>query len=156
MRFKLLCVGKTTDLHLLALIEEYEKRLSRYISFERIELPAIKSGKKTATEVVKQQEAQRILEKVKPEDYLVLLDENGKEFSSKAFAQQLNQYMLQSKDVCFVVGGAFGFDATVYERASALISLSKMTFSHQMIRLLFVEQLYRGVSILKGLPYHHA
>ncbi|MDT8346471.1 MAG: 23S rRNA (pseudouridine(1915)-N(3))-methyltransferase RlmH [Flavobacteriaceae bacterium] len=155
MRFKLLCVGKTTDLHLLALIEEYEKRLSRYINFERIELPAIKSGKKTAIELIKQQEAQRILERLKPEDHLVLLDETGKEYRSKAFAHQLNQYMLQSKDVCFVIGGAYGFDATVYKRASALLSLSKMTFSHQMIRLFFVEQLYRGVSILKGLPYHH-
>jgi 23S rRNA (pseudouridine1915-N3)-methyltransferase len=134
----------------------YEKRLSHYTKYQRIEIPDLKNAKNLSKEEQKRKEGELILSKINTQDYVVLLDERGKEFRSINFSAELNKWQNQSiQHLVFIVGGPYGFDEQVYQRSNAQISLSKMTFSHQMIRLFFVEQLYRGFSILKGEPYHH-
>ncbi|HIX54013.1 MAG TPA: 23S rRNA (pseudouridine(1915)-N(3))-methyltransferase RlmH [Candidatus Sphingobacterium stercoripullorum] len=156
MKITLLCVGKTDDKYLETGIQEFQKRLGRYISFQMFCLPDVKNSSKLTQAELKIREGKLILSKIKSNDFLVLLDEKGKEFRSVDFANYLEKQMIGSiSSMVFVIGGPYGFDKQVYDRAQGLISLSKMTFSHQMIRLFFVEQLYRGMSILKGLPYHH-
>ena len=145
MKFTLLTVGKTADARLEALIDEYRERLKHYVPLDTKVVPVSD----------KQQEGERILKAVTPATDLVLLDERGKEYRSIEFADYLQKKMSAGRDVVFVVGGPFGFSEAVYARANGQISLSKMTFSHQMIRLLFVEQLYRGMTILRNEPYHH-
>ncbi|MGC3978113.1 MAG: 23S rRNA (pseudouridine(1915)-N(3))-methyltransferase RlmH [Paludibacteraceae bacterium] len=156
MKIKLLMVGKTADIELNKLIENYVKRLSHYINFEVVIIPDIKNAKNMTFEQQKEKEAEFLLSKIDIQDELILLDERGKQYSSVQFSSLMADKMLYSaKNVTFVIGGAYGFSEKVYKRADDLLSLSAMTFSHQMIRLLFVEQLYRAMTIIKGEPYHH-
>ena len=156
MNIKLLVVGKTDEGSLQGLIDTYAKRLNHYIKFELEILPDIKNTKSLSVEQQKLKEGKMILEKMSPSDYLVLLDENGKQFSSEAFSEFIQKRLNSGmKQLIFVVGGPYGFSEEVYARAQSKLSLSKMTFSHQMVRLFFVEQLYRAFTILKNEPYHH-
>ena len=156
MKIVFLTVGKTEDAYLKDGIDKYVKRLKHYTRLEIVELAELKNTKSLTTEQQKVKEAEMILKKVSPLDHVVLLDENGTEFSSKQFANYLDKKAISSTStLIFVVGGPYGFDQTVYARANDKLSLSRMTFSHQMIRLLFTEQLYRAFTIIKGEPYHH-
>lgn len=156
MDIKLILHGKTEDAYLLEGISKYTKRLKHYISFSELLIPALKNTKRLRFQDIKQKEGGLLLAKVKPTDMLVLLDENGRSFSSEEFSGFLQKQMNQSvKSLVFVVGGPYGFSDEVYKRANHKLSLSKMTFSHQMIRLLFVEQIYRAFTILNKEPYHH-
>ncbi len=155
MKITLLVVGKTTDTHIELLIQEYQKRLTHYIPFALQIIPELKNTKSLTPEQQKQAEGELILRAITPNTDLVLLDEHGKEFRSVEFADYVQKRMSSGRDVVFVVGGPYGFSEGVYQRANGKISLSKMTFSHQMVRLFFVEQLYRAMTILRGEPYHH-
>ena len=156
MTLKLMAVGKTDDKQLEALTDRYVNRLKHYIKFEIDFLADIKNVKNLSEAQQKEKEGQLLLAKVANTDFLVLLDERGKSFSSEAFAEYLQQRMNSGvKNLIFVIGGPYGFSEAVYERANAKVSLSAMTFSHQMIRLFVVEQLYRGFTILRNEPYHH-
>jgi 23S rRNA (pseudouridine1915-N3)-methyltransferase len=156
MNIKLIAIGKTDNKNLQSLIEEYQKRLSFYIKFELEIIPDIKNGKNLSESQQKEKEGEFILSKIAPTDQLILLDENGKTFSSVGFSAELQKKMNTGvKTVVFVIGGPYGFSESVYAKAQAKISLSQMTFSHQMVRLFFIEQLYRGFTILKNEPYHH-
>lgn len=155
MKVTLLVVGKTTDSHIDALIQEYQKRLTHYLPFALQVIPELKNTKALSPEQQKQAEGDLILKAVTANTDLILLDEHGKEFRSIEFADYLQKRMSSGRDVVFVVGGPYGFSEAVYQRANGKISLSKMTFSHQMVRLFFVEQLYRAMTILRGEPYHH-
>ena len=155
MKITLLVVGKTTDTHIELLIQEYQKRLAHYIPFNIQVIPELKNTKALTPEQQKQTEGELILRTINSSTDLVLLDEHGKEFRSIEFADYVQKRMSSGRDVVFVVGGPYGFSQAVYERANGKISLSKMTFSHQMVRLFFVEQLYRAMTILRGEPYHH-
>lgn len=156
MKVKLLCIGKTEKKFLVEGEKEYEKRLQKYISFEKIEINDIKNAKNYSEEQLKVKEGELILDKVQSADFLVLLDERGKMYSSLKFADFLQQCFLRgNKNLIFVVGGPYGFSKAVYDRANEKLSLSSMTLSHQMIRLFFIEQVYRGMTILKNEPYHH-
>ncbi|MCQ2324283.1 MAG: 23S rRNA (pseudouridine(1915)-N(3))-methyltransferase RlmH [Paludibacteraceae bacterium] len=155
MKITLLVVGKTTDSRLVALIDEYQQRLKHYIPFEFVVIPELRNAKNMTLDLIKQTEGELILRAVTPATDLILLDEHGKEFRSIEFANYLQKKMSAGRDIVFVVGGAFGFSQQVYDRANGKVSLSQMTFSHQMIRLLFTEQLYRAMTILRGEPYHH-
>lgn len=154
MKITLLVVGKTTDARLEVLIREYQDRLRHYVPFELAVIPELKNAKSLSFEQQKQAEGELILKAV-GKSQVVLLDEHGREYRSIEFADYLQKQMLSGQDVTFVVGGPYGFSPAVYERANGKISLSKMTFSHQMIRLLFVEQIYRAMTILRNEPYHH-
>lgn len=155
MNISLLCIGKTDSSEIQTLLAKYEKRLTHYIRFERIELPDVKR-KNTCPKQQKKAEADLILKRLKPTDTLILLDEKGKELRSVEWAAQLEKRMIQgNKHLVYVVGGPYGFDDRVYEKAQGKMSLSKMTFSHQMVRLFFVEQLYRAFTIIRKEPYHH-
>ena len=155
MKVTLLVVGKTTDVHIETLIQEYQKRLAHYIPFALQVIPELKNTKALTAEQQKQAEGELILRATTPATDLILLDEHGKEFRSIEFADYIQKRMSSGRDVVFVVGGPYGFSEAVYQRANGKISLSKMTFSHQMVRLFFVEQLYRAMTILSGEPYHH-
>lgn len=156
MNIKLIAVGKTDNPALQQLISTYEKRLSYYINFELQLLPGIKNSKSLSEEQQKIKEGELILSYVEPSHYLILLDERGKEYTSIAFADELQKKMNTGiKQLTFVIGGPYGFSQEVYQRANSKLSLSKLTFSHQMIRLFFVEQLYRAFTILRNEPYHH-
>lgn len=155
MKITLLVVGKTTDIHIELLIQEYQKRLAHYIPFNIQVIPELKNTKALTPEQQKQTEGELILRTINSSTDLVLLDEHGKEFRSIEFADYVQKRMSSGRDVVFVVGGPYGFSQAVYERANGKISLSKMTFSHQMVRLFFVEQIYRAMTILRGEPYHH-
>lgn len=157
MTLKLMAVGKTDDKQLEALTDRYVNRLKHYIKFEIDFLADIKNVKNLSEAQQKEKEGQLLLAKVANTDFLVLLDERGKSFTSEAFAEYLQQRMNSGvKNLIFVIGGPYGFSEAVYERANAKIALSAMTFSHQMIRLFVVEQLYRGFTILRNEPYHHS
>lgn len=155
MKLTLLLTGKTTQAHLQALIDDYVKRLTHYIPFSMQVLPDLKNAKALSMEQVKEQEGQLILKALAPNQEVVLLDEHGREFRSMEFADYVQRKMASGRDVVFVVGGPYGFSKAVYDRADGQVSISKMTFSHQMIRLLFTEQLYRAMTILHHEPYHH-
>lgn len=156
MNIKLLAIGKTDNKALQSLIDDYTKRLSFYIRFEMVELPDIKNVKSLSESQQKDKEGELILSKLTPTDQLILLDENGKNFSSVGFSQELQKKMNSGvKTLVFVIGGPYGFSDAVYSKAQGKISLSAMTFSHQMVRLFFIEQVYRAFTILKGEPYHH-
>ena len=156
MKIKLIVVGKTKKSFLVEGEKEYRKRLRRYLNLEVIELPDVKNAKKKSQEEVKREESKAILSKINATDVVQLLDENGSEFSSVSFSAYLEKLFLKShSSLVFVIGGPYGFHDDVYERANKKIALSKMTFSHQMVRLFFIEQLYRAMTILKGEPYHH-
>ncbi|UKM66445.1 23S rRNA (pseudouridine(1915)-N(3))-methyltransferase RlmH [Flavobacteriaceae bacterium GSB9] len=156
MTIRLIAIGKTDSKQLNVLINEYIKRLGHYIKFELDVIPDIKNAKNLSEAQQKQKEGELILRKLKPTYKLILLDENGKQFDSLAFSSYLQKQMNAGlKQLVFVIGGPYGFSEDVYKKANGKISLSKMTFSHQMIRLFFIEQLYRGFTILKNEPYHH-
>ena len=156
MNIKLIAIGKTDSAALQQLISTYEKRLVRYINFELQLLPDIKNSKSLTEELQKIKEGALILSNVESSHYLILLDERGKEYTSVAFADELQKKMNTSiKQLTFVIGGPYGFSQEVYNRANGKLSLSKLTFSHQMIRLFFIEQLYRAFTILRNEPYHH-
>ena len=156
MKIIFLTVGKTDEQHIKKGMEIYMQRLKHYINCEIIELPALKNTKNLTTDQQKNEEGEAILKKVAPGDHLILLDEKGKQFTSRTFAGFIEGIMIKGiRNVYFVVGGPYGFSEKVYGRANFQISLSKMTFPHQLIRLIFVEQLYRAMTILKNEPYHH-
>ena len=156
MKITLLTIGKTEDKYLIEGIDKYLKRLKHYINFKIIELPELKSTKNLSRDQQKSKEAELIFKHLDTVDYLVLLDENGIEFSSIHFSDFLNKKMIGSvQNLVFVIGGPYGFEPGLYLRADEKISLSRMTFSHQMVRLFFVEQVYRAFTILKREPYHH-
>lgn len=156
MKITLLTVGKTNDLSFKNAISEYQKRLKFYISFDIEEIPCLKNTKNLTEDNQKQKEGELILRYLQAEDEVVLLDDKGSEFSSKQFASYIEKKTTSGlKHLVFVVGGPYGFSQEVYQRANDKVSLSRMTFSHQMVRLVFTEQLYRAMTILKGEPYHH-
>ncbi|MDB4926926.1 23S rRNA (pseudouridine(1915)-N(3))-methyltransferase RlmH [Mucilaginibacter sp.] len=156
MKITFLTVGKTEDAYLKDGIDKYVKRLKHYTKLELVDLPELKNTKALTQEQQKAKEAELILKKISPLDHVILLDEKGMELTSKQFATYLDKKSVGStSSLVFVVGGPYGFDQSVYERANDKLSLSRMTFSHQMIRLFFTEQLYRAFTILKGEPYHH-
>ena len=156
MKIGLIVIGKTDARYFAEAIEEYRGRLIHYIPFELEVIPDIKNAKNLSEAQQKEREGELILKVLQPGDYLVLLDEHGKEFTSMQFATYIEKKMhTVPKRLVFVVGGPYGFSEAVYRAASEKISLSKMTFSHQMIRLIFIEQLYRAMTILHGEPYHH-
>jgi 23S rRNA (pseudouridine1915-N3)-methyltransferase len=156
MHIKLIFIGKTAFSYINDGIIIFEKRLSHYAPFEIITVEFSKKAASKNAMVQKQYEADLILKTIKPNDYVVLLDEKGKEYNSIQFANALQKLMssLQS-NLIFIAGGSYGFDEKVYKRANMLLSLSKMTFSHQVIRLFFLEQLYRAMTIIRNEPYHH-
>jgi 23S rRNA (pseudouridine1915-N3)-methyltransferase len=156
MKIKLLAIGKTDDKNLLKLIETYQNRLKHYVKFEISIIPDIKNVKNLSEKQQKEKEGELILKQLQPTDELILLDEKGKDFRSLEFAKYLQKKMNSGiKQLVIVIGGPYGFSEEVYKKSNGKISLSKMTFSHQMIRLFLVEQLYRGFTILKNEPYHH-
>ncbi|MPQ48751.1 23S rRNA (pseudouridine(1915)-N(3))-methyltransferase RlmH [Marinifilum sp. N1E240] len=156
MKITLLVIGKTDKDFVKKGIEEYQKRLVHYLPFELKIIPDLKNTKNLSENQQKQKEGELILDKIKSSDTLILLDENGKEFSSVGFSKYVEQKMIGGiKNLVFVIGGPYGFSDEVYKKAQGKISLSKMTYSHQMIRMIFIEQLYRAMTIIKGEPYHH-
>ena len=156
MKIILLTVGKTTDSNLIKLQEEYQNRLKFYIPFEMVIVPELKNTKSLPINEQLEKEADMLLKQFEAGDEIILLDEKGKQFTSVGFSDFLAKKMLSSiKRLIFVVGGPYGFSERVYSRANNKISLSSMTFSHQMIRLIFVEQVYRAMTILRNEPYHH-
>ena len=156
MKIKLVQIGKTDARYLQDGIEIYVKRLKHYCALEVVEIPDLKNAKNLSEEQQKDEEGKLILKHADNSDWVVLLDEKGREYSSTDFANQLQKRMNQGlKNLIFVIGGPYGFSQSVYQRANEKIALSQMTFSHQMVRLFFIEQLYRGFTILKGEPYHH-
>ncbi len=156
MKIKLLAIGKTDDKNLQTLIENYQKRLKHYINFQIDLIPDIKNIKNLSKQQQKEKEGELILKKLSPSDQLILLDEKGKEFKSLEFAVFMQKKMNSGiKQLVLVIGGPYGFSEAVYKKSQGKISLSKMTFSHQMIRLFVVEQIYRAFTILKNEPYHH-
>lgn len=156
MNIKLIAIGKTDNKALQSLLDDYTKRLSFYIKFDLEIIPDIKNVKKLSESQQKEKEGELILAKLTPTDQLILLDENGMGFSSISFSDYLQKRMNSgTKTLVFVIGGPYGFSDEVYQKAQGKISLSLMTFSHQMVRLFFIEQLYRGYTILRNEPYHH-
>ena len=156
MKISLILVGKTVNKDFVKLIDEYAGRVKHYIGFEIVTIPELKNTKSLSAEQQKQAEGELILKQLQGGDHVVLLDEHGKEFRSIEFADWMTRKMnTVSKRLVFIVGGPYGFSSSVYDAANEKISLSKMTFSHQMIRLIFVEQVYRAMTIIKGEPYHH-
>ena len=155
MRVSLITVGKTDIKWVSEGLEVYSSRLRHYIPFEIREIPELKNVSALSREQIKDAEGKLILKALKDSDELILLDERGKEYRSVEFADYLQKRMTAGRDLVFVIGGAYGFSQEVYQRAGGMVSLSKMTFSHQMVRTIFVEQLYRALTILKGESYHH-
>jgi len=156
MKITLLSIGKTDDKFIQEGIDKYLKRLKFYISFNFVVIPDLKNSKNLSEEQQKEKEATLLQKHIHPQDLVVLLDEQGKEFRSVEFSKYFEKMLINSvQHVVFIIGGPYGFDSTIYERANQKLSLSKMTFSHQMIRLFFVEQVYRAFTIMKGEPYHH-
>ncbi len=155
MTTTLIFVGKTTDPHIEVLCEGYLKRLTHYLPVRVQIIPELRNTKALTPEQQKQAEGELILRAVPPTADLILLDEHGKEYRSIDFAQAMQKKMSSGRDLVFVIGGPYGFSPAVYERANSKISLSQMTFSHQMVRLFLIEQIYRAMTILRGEPYHH-
>ena len=156
MKILLLAIGKTDEDYLITGIKKYVGRLGHYVSFEMKEIPDIRNRKTLSEDQQKKAESFLLLQQLQPGDHVVLLDENGTHYTSVAFAENLEKLMASgAKRIVFVIGGPYGFAQEVYDKANAKLSLSPMTFSHQMVRLIFVEQLYRAFTILKGEPYHH-
>jgi len=156
MKFTLLVVGRTVEKHYITAIDDYVSRTKHFISFDMEVIPELKNTKSLSMEQQKEKEGELILKALQPGDVVVLLDEHGKEFRSVDFAAWVEKKMhTVNKRLVFIIGGPYGFAPKVYEVAKEKLSLSKMTFSHQMIRLIFVEQLYRAMTILNNNPYHH-
>lgn len=156
MKISLLVIGKTNAHYFIDSIKEYQSRLEHYIPFEIIVIPDLKNTKNLNIDQQKEKEGELILKAIQPGDQIVLLDEHGKEYTSLQFSSYIEKKThTVSKRLIFVVGGPYGFSEAVYNKATEKITLSKMTFSHQMIRLIFIEQLYRAMTILNNEPYHH-
>ncbi|MFC5283259.1 23S rRNA (pseudouridine(1915)-N(3))-methyltransferase RlmH [Pedobacter alpinus] len=156
MKITLIAIGKTDDSYILEGVDKYLKRLKHYIKFDIQIIPDLKKTKNLSQDEQKYKEAELFLKHIHPNDVVVILDERGVEMSSTHFADLINKKMIGSvANLVFLIGGPYGFDNALYQRANHKLSLSKMTFSHQMIRLFFVEQVYRAFTILKGEPYHH-
>ena len=155
MKTTLILVGKTTNKHLATVIDDYVGRIGHYMPFSVVVVPELKNTKALSEEQQKEREGELILQKIKPTDTLVLLDERGSELSSVPFSQWLQRKQSSARNLVFVIGGPYGFSKAVYNRADEQLSLSRMTFSHQLIRVVFAEQLYRACTIIKGEPYHH-
>jgi 23S rRNA (pseudouridine1915-N3)-methyltransferase len=156
MKIVLLTIGKTSEKYLIEGIAQYQKRLKHYTQFEMLEILNIKNAKNFSNAELMKKEGELILKQLQSSDHLVLLDDKGKDFTSPKFSEKLQSWMLSGKKrLVFVVGGAYGFSEDIYARENEKLSLSKMTFSHQMVRLFFVEQIYRGYTILNNEPYHH-
>jgi 23S rRNA (pseudouridine1915-N3)-methyltransferase len=156
MKITLLSIGKTEDAYIKEGLDKYLKRLKHYTKLEIAELPELKNTKALTQDQQKAKEAELIFKKITSTDFVILLDEKGQELTSGQFAAYLDKKAIASTpNLVFIIGGPYGFDATVYQRANDKLSLSRLTFSHQMVRLFFVEQLYRAYTIIKGEPYHH-
>ena len=155
MKTVLIQVGKTTNKHFVAGISDYVERINHYMPFDVVTIPELKNTKNITEEQQKQSEGELIIKQLQPSDVVVLLDEHGTEYRSIDFARWLEQKRNTARRLVFVIGGPYGFSKDVYTRANEQVSLSKMTFSHQMIRLTFTEQVYRACTIIKGEPYHH-
>ncbi|WP_069660753.1 23S rRNA (pseudouridine(1915)-N(3))-methyltransferase RlmH [Arcticibacter eurypsychrophilus] len=156
MKITFLVVGKTEDSYINEGINKYLKRLKHYVKFELVEIPELKNTKNLREDQQKTKEAELIMKALSQSDHVILLDEKGDEFTSSQFAQFINKKMIGGiQNLVFIVGGPYGFDESIYKIAQGKTSLSRMTFSHQMVRLFFIEQLYRTFTILKGEPYHH-
>ena len=155
MKTILLQVGKTTNKHIVACINDYVERIGHYMPFSVITISELKNTKSLNEQQQKEREGELILNNRQPVDVVVLLDEHGQEMRSVEFARWLEKKQQAARRLLFVIGGPYGFSPSVYQRADEQISLSKMTFSHQMVRLVFTEQLYRGCTIIRGEPYHH-
>lgn len=155
MKTLLILVGKTTDRHFQAGIADYTERIGHYMPFKLVTIPELKNTKSLSEDQQKTAEGEQILKLIQPSDTVVLLDEHGRELRSIEFARWLEQKRNTARRLIFIIGGPYGFSPAVYARANEQLSLSKMTFSHQMIRLVFTEQVYRACTIIKGEPYHH-
>ena len=155
MKTELILVGRTTDKHFEAGIADYMQRIGHYMPFSITTIPELKNTKNMTEEQQKQAEGELILKRIQPQDTVVLLDERGRELRSIELADWLQQKLHTARRLLFVIGGPYGFSSDVYARADEKLSLSKLTFSHQMVRLVFTEQLYRACTIIKGEPYHH-
>ena len=156
MKITLLQTGKTTDKHISELVDLYSNRIKKYTGFEIITIPDVKNTKNMPVQEQKAKEATKIIQSVTDDDYIILLDERGKELRTLEFSGTLEKmFFLPKKRIVFIIGGPWGFSEDVYRRADYKMSLSKMTFPHQLVRLLFLEQLYRVFTIIKGEPYHH-
>ena len=156
MKISMLLVGRTANKHLAELIDDYASRVKHYVGFDITVIPELKNTKSISAEQQKQQEGELILRQLQQGDYVVLLDEHGKEMRSVEFSRYMEKKMQTvNKRLVFIIGGPYGFSPDVYAKANDKLSLSQMTFSHQMIRLIFVEQLYRAMTIMRGEPYHH-
>lgn len=156
MKIVLLTVGKTTTDYLIKGIDGFLKRINHYVPMDMVVVPDIKSAKGLTETAQKEKEGQAMMAALQPGDIVVLLDERGKEYTSREFAAQIDRRMVQGvKRLVFVIGGPYGFSKDMYDRANDKISLSRMTFTHEMVRLFFIEQVYRAMTILRGEPYHH-
>ena len=156
MKITLILVGKTTDKPVEVGMDKYTKRIQRYLPFQIEIIPALKNAKKMSEAEIKLKEGSLILNKVSAADHIVLLDEKGKEYTSVLFSSFIKKKMIHGmKSLVFIIGGAYGFSDAVYQRANSKLALSQMTFSHQLIRLIFLEQLYRSFTIINNEPYHH-
>jgi len=156
MKITFLVLGKTDDKYILEGIAKYLNRLKHYIKFDLIEIPDLKNTKSLREDQQKAKEAELLQKALSPGDHVILLDEKGTEYTSRQFSEFLNKKMVSGiQNLVFIVGGPYGFDESIYKLANGKISLSKLTFSHQMVRLFFIEQVYRGFTILKSEPYHH-
>ena len=156
MRINLICIGKTDDKEIGSLMKYYLPRLPKHWNFELMEIPDVKNAKNLTPDQLKKEEAKLFQNNIDASDLVIILDEKGKQFTSREFSEKIDFWMGNSvKKIHFLVGGAYGFSEEIYNRANEKISLSKMTFTHQMIRLFFVEQIYRAATILQGKPYHN-
>jgi 23S rRNA (pseudouridine1915-N3)-methyltransferase len=156
MKIALLQTGKTTDKHISEVVDLYSNRIKKYSVFEIITLPDVKNTRNMSANEQKMKEGKRIIQSISSDDYIILLDEKGKELRTVEFSEWVKKlFLLQKKRIVFIIGGPWGFSEEVYNRADFRMSLSKMTFPHQLVRLLFLEQLYRVFTIIKGEPYHH-
>ena len=155
MKTELILVGRTVNKHFIAGISDYAERIGHYMPFNITTIPELKNARNFSEEQQKQAEGELILRQLQPSDTVVLLDEHGHEYRSVEFARWLEQKRNTARRLVFIIGGPYGFSPAVYARANEQLSLSKMTFSHQMIRLVFTEQVYRACTIIRGEPYHH-
>ncbi len=156
MKISLLQIGKTAEKYLMDGISVFEGRLRKYSAFEIFTIPDIRNTRNMTSAELKSREGEKILQFIKNDDYIVILDDKGKEFSTIEFSAWIEKTLiLQKKRLVFVIGGAWGFSEEVYKKADMRLSLSRLTFPHQMVRLLFLEQLYRAFTVIKGEPYHH-
>ena len=155
MKTILIQVGKTVNKHFIAGINDYVERINHYMPFDVVTIPELKNTKSLSEEQQKQAEGELILKQLQPSDTVVLLDEHGRQYRSIEFARWLEQKQINARRLVFIIGGPYGFSSDVYSRANEQLSLSLMTFSHQMIRLTFTEQIYRACTIIKGEPYNH-